>query len=300
MSRLVDGLVAGGLIAGVVWYTRREQRKAESAAAAAERLVRIADARAQIAAAVALADRAVVAGNAAAAGAARPTSSSAPAPSSPSPPTSTPPTSAPSPKPRPTKPAPARRSQGLTRRFDDLFKLHGRGVPVAYLRALAHAESGMNPDDRLGLINVVPIALADYNQRHPSAPFTPEDMRDPAKNVQVAADILRTMIDSLRRHHPDVPNLVEDWSNRRFVELASFSWNAGHSELHGVGRVVRFLKTPPIVVRPADITIDSVFDAAWSARASAHLSNPRKRDYSKGVAASYFREVERDAREPRT
>ncbi len=274
MSRLVGGLIAGGMLAGVVWYTRRDRRKAEGRAAATERLARLADARAQIATAMAHADRAIAAGNAAAAA------------------TRTGPTPTPA-----ERPAPDKQPAGLTRRFDDLFRLHGRGIPVAYLRALAQAESGMNPDDRLGLINVVPIALADYNERHRSAPITAAEMRDPAKNIAVAADILRTMIDGLRRNHPDVPNLVEDWSNRRFVQLATFSWNAGHSESRGVGRVVRFLKTPPTIVRPADITIDAVFDAAWSAGAASTLSNPRKRDYSKGVAAAYFREVERDARD---
>ncbi len=295
MPRLVDGLLAGALIGGVWWYTRRDQKKALAEAAAAERLARLADARAQLAAAVAHADGALAAGNAAGAAvrAGQQPNPSAPPASLPPPPP--PPPSAPAPRP-PAAPS-GKRPAGLSRRFDDLFARHGRGIPVAYLRALANAESGMNPDDRLGLINVLPIALADYNRRHPSASIHPEHMRDPASNITVAADILRTIIDSYQRYHRDVPNLVEDWSNRRFAEILSAGWNAGYSELAGVGRVVGFLKTPPIVVRPADITIDSVFDAAWTARAASHLSNRRKLAYAKGIAAAYVREVERDARE---
>lgn len=295
MLRLVDGLLAGALIGGVWWYTRRDQKKADAEAARAERLAELAERRAQRAE-----DHARVLAAGATAPARKddkpPASSASAAPAtsaSTAPPTA--PSAAPSspPAPQPGKPA------GLSRRFDDLFARHGRGIPVAFLRALAAAESGMNPNDRLGLINVVPVALADYNRRHPSAPIKAEEMRDPVKNITVAADHLRTIIDGFRKHHPDVPNLVEHWSNLRFVQLLVFSWNAGHSELSGVGRVVAFLKAQPTalaVVRLSDITIDSVFDAAWSARAASHLSNRRKLDYSKGVAAAYFRELARDQR----
>lgn len=286
MLRLVDGLLAGALIGGVWWYTRRDQAKADHAAARAERLAELAERRARLADERA---RMLAASATATAG-----SDGKPAPATT--------TSAPTVAPAPPSPPPAQTGKpaGLSRRFDDLFARHGRGIPVAFLRALAAAESGMNPNDRLGLINVVPVALADYNRRNPSAPINAEEMRDPAKNITVAADHLRTIIDGFKKHHPDVPNLREDWSNLGFVQLLVFSWNAGHSELSGVGRVVGFLKAQPAahaVVRPADITIDSVFDAAWTARAASHLSNRRKLDYSKGVAATYFRELARDQRE---
>lgn len=268
MRYLTEGLVAGGLVAGVVWYATRDRDRAARERANAERLARLADARAQLAAAIALADGAVVAGNAA-----RPTPVS------------------------PSAQPPRDKTAGISRRFDELFARHGRGIPAAYLRALAQAESGMNPADRLGLINVVPIALSDYNERHPEARISPEDMRDPAKNITVAADHLRVIIDGFRRHHPDVPNLAENWQNPRFAELLTAAWNAGHSERAGVGRVVRLLKAQPAASRPNEITIDAVFDAAVRAQATSHLSNPRKLAYAKGVAAAFFREVERDERD---
>ncbi len=268
MRNLAEGLVAGGLVAGVVWYATRDRDRAARERATAERFARLADARAQLATAIALADGAVVAGNAS-----RLTPPSPPAPS------------------------PREENGGVSRRFDELFARHGRGIPVAYLRALAQAESGMNPYDRLGLINVVPIALSDHNERHPEARFSPEDMRDPAKNISVAADHLRVIIDGFRRHHPDVPNLAENWRNPRFAELLTAAWNAGHSERAGVGRVVRFLKAQPAASRPTEITIDAVFEAAARAQATSHLSNPRKLAYAKSVAAAFLREVERDARD---
>jgi hypothetical protein len=286
MSRLIEGLVAGGVLAGVVWYARRDRQKAGAEVDTAERLARLAVARAQLATAIEQADGAVAAGNSAAATHARSTTLSPPPPR---------PISSPVVTVRPP-PAPLRPAAGLTRRFDDLFRLHGRGIPVAYLRALANAESGMNPDHRLGLINVVPTALADYNARHPNASITAAELREPAKNIAVAAAVLRTIIDSYQRYHRNIPNLVEDWGNPRFAELLTAGWNSGYSELAGVGRVVSFLKTRGIV-RPADITLDTVFDAAWSAGAASHLSNPKKRDFAKNVAAAYVRELERDTRD---
>lgn len=185
--------------------------------------------------------------------------------------------------------------RGLTREFDELFRLHGQGIPVPYLRALGNAESGLRPSDRLGLINVVPVAVADYNRRR-AASVRPEQMRDPAVNVRVAADTLRAIIDSYRRNHPDVAELAEDWTREAFVGLLTFGWNAGYSETGGVGRVVRFLRR----TQPGEpITLDAVADAAHAAGAVAHLSNPRKRSYCKGVVASFRREVARDAAELR-
>ena len=266
MSRLVDGLVIGGLVAGVVWYTRRDRAKAQAATRTAERLVALAEAGAGSSITAGRTDRDPL----------RPASSPA----------------------TPVAAADARApaAPALTRRFDDLFRQHGQGLPVAYLRALAHAESGLNPDDPKGLLNVVPIALADYNRRHTDAPLKPEQMRDPAKNVQVAADILREIMASYERNHGDVRNLRSDWTNRAFVELLTLSWNGGYSERAGVGRVVRYLKSQPSA-KPSDITIDTVFAAARAAGAAEHLSNPRKLAYAKGVAAAFLREVERDLRE---
>ena len=193
--------------------------------------------------------------------------------------------------PRPL-PHPRRPTTGLPRTFDALFARHARGIPVAYLRALADAESGLNPDDRLGLINVVPTALADYNRRH-GTQIRASQMTDPDVNVEVAVDTLRAIIASYSRNHPDVPTLREDWNDPDFVALVTFGWNAGFSELGGVGRVVSYLRrTAP----GAPITLDTVADAATAAGAVAHLANPRKRAYSRGVVAAYLRERAADAR----
>ncbi|HVV84773.1 MAG TPA: hypothetical protein VHE35_17025 [Kofleriaceae bacterium] len=263
MSRLVDGLVAGGLVAGVVWYTCREIKKARAATRAGERLVAVVEARAD-------ANRPpAYAGPPAA----------APVPTSP---------------PVPRSSAPSTPPPALSRRFDDIFRQHGQGLPVAYLRALGQAESGLNPDSPKGLINVVSIALTDYNRRHPGASVAAAHLRNPVVSVTVAADILRTIIAGYRQQHGDVLNLQEDWRNPRFVELLTFSWNAGFSETAGVGRVVRYIQGLPAAARPASITVDAIAAHAHAASASEYLSNPRKLAFAKRVAADFAREAERD------
>ncbi len=290
----LDWLLAAGAAGGIIWYVNRSQRTSAVEAEAAKRLAKVAEARAGIAAAVAHGERALAAGNAAAATLAA-TAAAAAAHSAGH--VSPPPTTVPPPPTAPPPPGSSRPPPGLTRRFDDLFARHGDRIPVPYLRVLANAESGMRPNDPLGLINITSIALADFNRRHPETVIKAAQMRDPATNIRVAADTLRQIIGSYERNHDDLPNLRTDWTNPRFVQLLTLGWNAGHSELSGVGRVLRYLKAQPAAQRPTDITIDAVFAAARAAQATEHLSNRRKLDYSKGVAAAFAREVERDARD---
>jgi hypothetical protein len=183
--------------------------------------------------------------------------------------------------------------RGLTRLFDPLFAAYGGSIPVPYLRALAYGESGLNASDAKGLINVVGVAIDDYNRRH-GTKYRPEDMRTPDINVRIATDILQTIITSYRKNHPDVANLQEDWNNRAFVELVTLGWNAGYSEASGVGKVVNHLKKRG----QKTITVDDIHKLAPSAGASRWLWEPpiaaAKLAWSKGVARRYFAEKERD------
>lgn len=308
---------AAGAVGGLVWYVGRSRRKrsAEEQFAAqvvkamamvdkapadgndaAGALVKRADAgalpfqgdgvkeaelRARMAEALALANKAIGDGNASASVAA-PAQPSAPSASS-APPAA--PSSSVTPTLLPLVPPPR-----LSQEFDGLFAKHGAGIPVPYLRALAQAESGMNPHDVMGLINVTSIARLDYNLRNRTS-ITREQMRDPAVNIRVAADILRVIIRSYEANHGTVRHFREKWDDRAFVELLTFGWNAGHSQSTGVGRVVRYVRRLPVGIRPTEITADVIFRFARLAGASPHLSNARKLAYSKGVAATYFREL---------
>jgi hypothetical protein len=194
-----------------------------------------------------------------------------------------------------TTPAPrATSGGGLTRRFDPLFAAYGGSIPVPYLRALAHAESGLNPSDRKGLINVVGVAIDDYNRRR-GTKHRPEDMRIPDVNVRIAADTLQTIVASYRKNHPEIPNLRENWRNQNFVELLTLGWNAGFSEASGVGKVARYLKARGQTA----VTADLIHKKAAEAGATRWLSEPpiaaAKLAWSKGVARRYFAERERDA-----
>jgi hypothetical protein len=175
------------------------------------------------------------------------------------------------------------------RRFDAVFERYRGIIPLAYLRALVDRESNGRPDVRagsaVGLMQIVPVVLADYNKRHGTA-YQSAQLVDPATNVAIGCELLRIIANSYRKNHPHVPNLQTDWNNPRFVELLTFGWNAGFSEAGGVGRVARYLERLGTV----DITLDQITAHARVAGASKHLSNSAKVAWCKSVVALYMRE----------
>lgn len=175
------------------------------------------------------------------------------------------------------------------RRFDAVFERYRGSIPLAYLRALVDRESNGRPDVRtgsaVGLMQIVPVVLADYNKRHGTA-YQSAQLVDPATNVAIGCELLRIIANSYRKNHPHVPNLQTDWNNARFVELLTFGWNAGFSEAGGVGRVARYLEKLGTV----DITLDQITAHARVAGASKHLSNSAKVAWCKSVVALYVRE----------
>lgn len=197
----------------------------------------------------------------------------------------------------PSRPPPGRSDLArlAPRTFDAVFALHGRGLPVPYLRALALHESDMNPratmstSSAAGLLQVIDVVRSGFNARHGTA-YERRDLFDPAINVTIASDLLARIAAAYERYHPEVPNLRTDWSNPRFVELLTFGWNAGFSERAGVGLVASTL----VARRQRDLTIDDIHRAAKAAGASAHLSNARKVRWAKAVTAQYLRERARD------
>ncbi|MCA9675601.1 MAG: transglycosylase SLT domain-containing protein [Myxococcales bacterium] len=192
-----------------------------------------------------------------------------------------------------TPEARAQRIKLAPRSYDALFAEYGNGIPVAYLRALAWRESGMNPRENRGpawgLLQVVEVVRKDYNARHGTR-YERRDLLDPAVNVAIASDVLARIVDGYARFHPEATNLQADWTNPLFVELLTFGWNAGFSERGGVGRVASYLTQRGF----DDFTIDDVTAAAKQAGVSPHLANPRKVAFSKGVTTQYLRERARD------
>lgn len=200
--------------------------------------------------------------------------------------------------PKRTVPPPSRKdlARVAPRTYDATFAMHGRGIPVAYLRALAMRESDLNPrqitGDAVGLLQVIDVVRRGFNDRHGTA-YERRDLYDPAINVAIASDALMRIAAAYDRNHPEVPNLRPDWDNPRFVELLTFGWNAGFSERAGVGLVATTL----VARRQRDLTIDDIHRAAKAAGASPNLSNPAKVRFAKAVTAQYLRERTRDETE---
>ena len=175
------------------------------------------------------------------------------------------------------------------RRFDPVFERYRGSIPLEYVRALVERESDGRPHVRtgsaVGLMQIVPVVLTDYNKRHGTA-YQSAHLVDPSTNVAIGCELLRLIVESYRRNHPRIPNLQPDWSNPRFVELLTFGWNAGFSEAGGVGRVARYLEQ----LGATDVTLDQVTAHARLAGAGRHLFNPAKVAWCKSVVALYQRE----------
>lgn len=179
----------------------------------------------------------------------------------------------------------------LSRKFDPVFRKYRGRLPVAFMRALAERESGMDPSDAVapayGLMQVVPSVRESWNERKGES-WTQDDLLDPDLNVRIAADLLNRIVVAYGKH-PD-PNMQEDWSNPEFVNLLVAGWNSGYSEAAGVGRVARYLES-----RGIPVTHDAVFRYAAAAGGTRHLQNDRKRLWQKSVTRLYFLQPDRPA-----
>jgi hypothetical protein len=178
---------------------------------------------------------------------------------------------------------------GLPRHYDHLYERYRGTLPIEYLRALVERESGTNPNARTyaarGLMQIIPIALTDYNTRH-GTHYQLDHLFDPAINIAIGCELLRVIITSYQRNHPQVSNLRANWGNPRFVELLTFGWNAGFSEVGGVGLVARHLERRGIT----DLTVDLIHRTAQAAGASKYLADPMSVRWCKSVAALYDHE----------
>jgi len=184
----------------------------------------------------------------------------------------------------------------IPRRFDAVFAMHGQGLPVAFLRALAWNESGLDPNattkrsSATGLLQVIDVVRTDHNRIHGTS-YSRQELRDPVVNVTIAATAIRRIVDSYTRNHRDVPNLHEDWNNYRYAELVVFGWNAGWSERAGLGRVARYLTQLGIT----DITVELVHQHARAAGGSEYLQSADRLAWAQKVARHYAAERARDA-----
>jgi len=169
--------------------------------------------------------------------------------------------------------------------FEGHFARHAGAIPQDYLRALAYRESGFRPgvvhptSGATGLFQITAPALADFNQKQASA-LQLAHLVDPELNTRVAAGHLQQVIDTYRRHR----SLRPDWSSRRWIELLTLGWNAGHN---AVARIAGRMEASNIP--PERITVDSVSQVARGLGQARFVADPQRVAWSKSVAKLYLR-----------
>jgi len=172
--------------------------------------------------------------------------------------------------------------------YDEIFAEEGRGLPVAFLRALAIRESQLNPNDRqgpawglmqVGIDRRAGNVLAEYNRRH-GTHLTKQDMLTPRYNVRVASDLLRRIVDLYERG-----GIRPDWDNGNYVQLVVAGWNSGYSRKAGVMKVVDYLRRHDLPVTAA-----RVYSAAKAAGATRHLQSAKKQRWQRSVVERYWKE----------
>jgi hypothetical protein len=173
--------------------------------------------------------------------------------------------------------------------WDPLIETYAGRVPVAFVRALIHGESGGNSQlenpasHAAGLLQITEIVRRDWNEAHPAAPVSRDQLFDPEINVRIGAALLNRIVQVYARH----PTLRMDWTSRRYAELVALGWNAGYSDHGGVGLAVTHLEAAG--AEPPDVTIDSVARvAAGLPQAARFVSRPDRIAYARAVADLYL------------
>ncbi len=175
-------------------------------------------------------------------------------------------------------------------RFDPVFERYRGTIPLEYLRALASSTSRVATPMRRATLRAGSCGSGRRSwltttPRHGTA-YQPDHLLDPAINIAIGCELLRLIIASYHRHHPQVPNLRVDWTNPRFVELSTFGWRAGFSEAGGVGPRRRAISSARDIT---ELTIERVHQAAPAAGASKYLADAASVRWCKSVAARYAR-----------
>lgn len=177
-----------------------------------------------------------------------------------------------------------------------LLAARARGVPLAFLRALAWHESrfdlrAMSPAGARGLFQIMPVVLADYNRAHGTV-YAAADLYRPDVNTDIAVWLLHLIAREYAAHHPR--SLATDWSDPRWARLLVLGWNRGFSELAGVGYVVGRLEREGWP--PQAITADAVVaHAARFGAARTLRGDPTAVRWASAVVAAYGGAPGRDA-----
>jgi hypothetical protein len=166
--------------------------------------------------------------------------------------------------------------------FQKLLTEMAAGIPPGYLSALAQHESSFNPKaitgHAVGLFQITPVVLDDYNASHGTS-HARADLFDPVLNTRIAVDHLHRIVDL----YSTVPALRPDWASRRWLELLTLGWNAGHS---AVAKVARQMKQAGVSTERT--TIDTVHAAAVAMQYPGHLADEKHVHFARKVVAAYL------------
>ncbi len=166
-----------------------------------------------------------------------------------------------------------------------VFARYAGVVPENYLRVLAYKESGFRPDvvhpqsKATGLFQITNTALSSFNQRNATSLQLPQ-LVDPDINTQVASQHLAGVINVYKKYRA----LQPDWNNRRWLELLTLGWNAGHN---AVAQIVGRMEATGL---PVDrINVDTVSQAAAAIGGKAkYVGDSARVAWSKSVAAKFL------------
>jgi len=181
-------------------------------------------------------------------------------------------------------------------KFDKIFAEEGKGLPLAFLRALAWRESKNNPLEasgpawgllQVGIDRRAGNVLKSYNERH-NLSLKKQDMLDPRLNTRVASELLRKIVALHKKE-----GLTEDWTNGNWTGLIAIGWNTGYSYKAGSLRTLRYLKKHGI-----PITMQAMYANAAKAapktdsgrRFVKRMAQKRRQKWHRGVVRSTFKE----------
>ncbi|MDX2087863.1 MAG: transglycosylase SLT domain-containing protein [Kofleriaceae bacterium] len=168
--------------------------------------------------------------------------------------------------------------------YEALFARFAGAIPQAYLRTLAYKESGFRPDvvhprsRATGLFQITQTALDGWN-RAKRTKHTLTHLKDPALNTQVAVHHLGNVIAGYKR----VRSLNPDWTSRRWLELLTLGWNAGHNAIIALAKKLEAAGIPP-----ARVTVEAASELARVTGRGKYVADPARVGWAKSVAEMFL------------
>jgi len=186
----------------------------------------------------------------------------------------------------------------ITSKFDAIYKRHAPDVPVAYLQALADAESNNNPKARsavaVGLLQVSQGALDDYNKAKGKNRVM-ADLVDPVLNVKVFYVDWKMYNRVFQRIVRDLgtrraANFIEDWSNPEYAKLVTAAWNSGIGAVAEGVKLAKPRLLEPVARSLTPMTAADVFTAGRksSKKKVRNVLSVAKQAWQAKVVGAYF------------